>query len=397
MGVGKKILVWVLRLIVGGTFTFSGFAKAVDPWGFVYKIQEYLMAWNWDGIPREILLCIAIGIAMIEFVSGVMLLMGCIRRACVWALSAMMAVMLPLTFYIMEVNPVADCGCFGDAWILSNTATFVKNLVLSCMLVCLLKWNVKVAPLVSPLMQWVPLTLCVLYSLALSFIGWWIQPIVDFRPFPVGEPLLSEEADVEDIKLVYEKDGVEASFSMEDLPDSTWTYLRREGRVKAGHAFSIFEGDEDVTDVVIASEGPQLLLVVSNPQWHSRARSHMCNNLCEMMDDSGSSMLGLVPLQDEALEQWKSLANPEYEVLTVEDTQLKELARGDAALVYLNDGIVRWKRNLYSLPSSFMDHIESMDQIYVVDDGSLLWAMTGGLVLLLVLSCFMLPNGKKKS
>ena len=33
-------LVWVLRFAVGGLFVMSGFVKMVDPWGFLFNLEE---------------------------------------------------------------------------------------------------------------------------------------------------------------------------------------------------------------------------------------------------------------------------------------------------------------------------------------------------------------------
>ena len=64
--------VWALRLTVGAVFVLSGFAKADDLWGFVFKIEEYLQVW---GIvqPRSLVIAAAMFIASFEFIAGVML------------------------------------------------------------------------------------------------------------------------------------------------------------------------------------------------------------------------------------------------------------------------------------------------------------------------------------
>ena len=41
-----QIVTWILRVLCGGLFIFSGFVKAIDPWGTIFKVEEYLAAFG---------------------------------------------------------------------------------------------------------------------------------------------------------------------------------------------------------------------------------------------------------------------------------------------------------------------------------------------------------------
>ncbi|WP_301904450.1 MauE/DoxX family redox-associated membrane protein, partial [uncultured Duncaniella sp.] len=135
-------LVWLFRILVGATFIVSGFAKSIDPWGSFYKISEYFDVWGWD-IPHALVVLGAFALGCSEFVLGCLLFFGCYRRVGVWLMMLMMCFMLPLTLYIAIASPVADCGCFGDFLVISNNATFVKNIFLTLMLVYLIMFNAR--------------------------------------------------------------------------------------------------------------------------------------------------------------------------------------------------------------------------------------------------------------
>ncbi|MDE6248781.1 MAG: DoxX family membrane protein, partial [Paramuribaculum sp.] len=122
--------VWLTRIIVGALFVVSGLSKADDLWGFIYKIEEYLRVWN-VVCPRSIVLTASMLISGAEFVLGSLLMLGLYRRSAPALLLLTMCGMLPLTLYIYMYAPVADCGCFGDFLILSNAATFWKNVALT--------------------------------------------------------------------------------------------------------------------------------------------------------------------------------------------------------------------------------------------------------------------------
>ncbi len=356
-------LVWIFRILVGATFLVSGWSKSIDPWGFIYKIEEYFSVWGLV-LPREITLAFAMLLSVSEFVAGMLVATGAMRRVSVWLAAAFMCFMLPLTAYIAVADPVSDCGCFGDFIVLSNYATLGKNIVLSAMIIYLLTCNDRVAGIFTLSVQWLVVAGAIAYSTALAFIGYRYQPLVDFRPYPVGS-VLSASVDLSDIgedsyiypntedSYIYTKDGVEKSFGIDDLPDSTWTFVSAEIADVSEPAETLTVYDEDgfnVTDEVLDGVGDMLILVVSDPGIRYLTKSRLANELYEHLtvNDSGR-MVAFVAAEGDALQSWRQLALPEYPVYSVEDTSLKELVRGDAALVWLHDGTISWKRNLASV------------------------------------------------
>lgn len=369
-------IIWIFRIIVGAVFIFSGASKSIDPWGVIYKIEEYLQVWGIDGVSRELMLCAAMGLSTAEFTTGALIACGCLRRVAVWVAGAFMVVMLPLTAWIMIANPVADCGCFGDALVISNTATFLKNVALAIMIAYLLRFNRQTPCLFLPLSQWMVAAASIIYCLTMGLVGYLVQPAVDFRPYPSGTSL-AVSADASDIKLIYTKDGQQKHFSTDSLPDDTWEYVGRaadEAAQADNMHFAIFDGEDDVTASVIEPEGEQMLLLVPNPDFHGRARSGMANRIARLMSDRGGSMIAIVATHPDSIAAWAEKVNAEYDVYTSEDTSLKEIARGDASLVFLNDGIIQWKRNIYSLPGDFPDNSpEAFTEVYSVDSGTFAW------------------------
>ncbi len=374
----RPFVVWLLRIIVGVTFVFSGFVKIIDPWGFVFKISEYLNVWGIEWVWREVVICVAVGLSSLEFLLGMLLITGCMRRSVCMGLACFMAFMLPLSAYVAIASPVADCGCFGDAFVISNTATFWKNVALTAAIVYLIANNSKVPGLFPPLIQSTVIVASTFYCVVVAIIGMAVQPLIDFRPFKVGTKLAG--SDDEELMLKYEKNGVMGVFSADELPDSTWTYIGREPlkTTRQGN-FTVFEGDDDVTADVLADDGIQVILVVSNPEYHQKARAGMANGINDYVALQGGSMFGVVAISPDSLDSWKDKTHPNFDVYTSDDTTLKELARGDAALVYLKEGVIKWKRNIYSLPGDFPDFEEShnvLEDVEAVDSGYTLWNIT---------------------
>ena len=65
----------IARIVFGITFIFSGFVKAVDPYGFTYKIEDYLISFQLTQL-IPLALAFAIILILLEFVLGVFIQIG---------------------------------------------------------------------------------------------------------------------------------------------------------------------------------------------------------------------------------------------------------------------------------------------------------------------------------
>lgn len=381
-------IVWALRLIVGATFVVSGLAKIIDEWGFVYKIEQYLSIWDMT-VPRTIVLAGAIGLSGAEFVFGLLLLTGCYRRVVTWLLAATMAFMLPLTFYIMVADPVSDCGCFGDFIRLSNNATFLKNVVLSVAIVYLVGFNSKVRGIYLPYCQWLVAFMSGLYALIVALLGYNVQPLVDFRSYPVGSnfSVVDSEDDDVDVTYIYERNGERKGFPVDELPDSTWTFVERQlsGAVDDSGVFSVYDGDEDVTEAVLHGNGEQLFLTIPDLRRADISYTYLINEINRYMTARGGELVGLLATDRRGIEGWVDYSMARYPCYTADDTSIKELVRGNVGLVYVKDGVIVWKRNLWSVPSDVLTTSSNPLQFLDFDGLHRLLTLTGLLLTAMLL------------
>lgn len=391
-------VVWALRIAVGAVFVLSGFVKGVDPWGSVIKIGEYFTAWGLD-VPDGLTVFAAFMLAAMEFVWGLLLMLGLYRKLAPQLLTAMMAVMLPLTLYIAVANPVSDCGCFGDFWVLSNRDTFLKNVVITLALIYLWAFNRRTSGLLHPAVQWMAGGWATLFILAIELFGYNIQPLLDFRRFAPGTELLAvghEDEDGADVEysFVYEKDGEEREFSADALPDSTWTFVDRRlvsGSEELADGFSIIRDGEDIAPDLIAESGEQFIVTIPDARRVNLSGTYLLNDLNDFIRARGGSMLALVGSGEADIEWWRDISMADYPVERAEAKLLKELARGSVALVYLRDGRVVWKRTLTSIPFTLAADtpkermVEEMnpDCIYILKVGTIIFV--GALAVLIFL------------
>lgn len=382
-----KVLTTLMRLVVGGVFIFSGFTKAVDPWGTCYKITDYLNAMGLESWTSTALI-IAVALAALEFVLGMCLALGTYRRSSPIIALLLLLVMTPLTLWLAVTNAVPDCGCFGDALHLSNWATFGKNLLLLLGSIYLLLFNTSLRGVYGPAVHWVVSALSFALVMSVAYYGYFYQPLIDYRPYPMGTQLLSttiEESDEEsedDFIFIYSKDGVEHEFTIDSLPDEEdgWEYVTRyhanrpHGKVilkngNAQNAIAIMdEGGNDVTADVLGSNRRMVLLLFPDLEQVGVVNSFALNELTDAALVADAEVVGLTPATSDQIEQWQDVSMASYPIYNMDDSELKMVARGNPAVVYLEDGTIKWKRTLSSLEDVEQPvELSDMNNDYVAD------------------------------
>ena len=382
-----RLLTVLMRITVGGVFIFSGFAKGIDPWGTCYKITDYLNAMgleSWTGAA----LFLAVALAALEFMLGAALAVGAYRRSMPWLALVAMLVMTPLTLWLAVTNAVPDCGCFGDAWHLSNWATFAKNLLLLLGIIYLLMFNTSVRGLYGPAVQWMVMALSFTFVMAVAYYGYFTQPLIDYRPYPIGTRLVNvtsiedSEAGEDDFIFIYSHDGKEQEFTIDSLPDEEdgWEYVTRyharrpHGKVivQTGNAedgIAILDEDgNDITVDVLADSHQTLLLLFPDLPEVGVVNSFALNELNDAAQVTDVDVIGLTSATAQEIAHWQDKSMASYPIYNMDDSELKMIARGNPAVVYLEDGVISWKRTLGSLDNVTMpDHLGELATDYDPD------------------------------
>lgn len=352
------------RLLLAAVFLFSGFVKAVDPVGSQIKFGDYLAAFGMpDLLSSSWLMLFAVLLAAFEFMIGVYLLFGIYRKASSWAVFVVMLLFTPFTLYTAIANPVADCGCFGDAWLLTNTQTFLKNLLLLFLSAFLLLCGRTAAfRMISDRGAWMVSLYSFLFVLCVAFYGIRHLPLFDFRPYSVGSYLPDKrvgEMPVYETVFLFEKNGKTEEFSEENYPDSTWQFLDRrtvvlqKGRKAPLHDFALMrlEDGEEMADTLLNSPRETLLLIAPNLPEADRRNIDLVNDLYDYAGERGWSFYGVTASDGEEIERWIERTSAEYPFCTADESLLKTMARSNPSLMLMKGGVVMGKWAFREIPS----------------------------------------------
>ena len=363
------------RIILGLVFVFSGFVKAIDPLGSSYKFGDYFEAFNMAFLDK-ITIPLALLLSSIEFIIGFCLLLKLRMRLFSRLVTIFMFFFLFLTLYIAIKNPVSDCGCFGDALILTNWQTFYKNLILIVFVAIVYISRNKFEPSYSNTTEWGITIAGLLLIIGISIHCIKHLPIIDFRPYNIGtyipeKMIIPEDAPPPVYKtyLYYEKDGKVEEFIDPDYPwdDSTWTYVDTksemidEGYIPPIHDFSITSPNgEDITDMVLNDANYSLLLISHDLEKVNKEALLKFKYLYEQLSNEPFAFYCMTSSLTEYSDKLTAELNLPYNFFATDEITLKTIVRSNPGLVLLKRGVIigKWHYNDFPCVETFKSNAQ---------------------------------------
>lgn len=395
-----KILVNVARVVLGLCFVFSGFVKAVDPLGSTYKINDYLDAFGWVYF-KDFSLLLSFLLSATEFFLGLALLIGVYKRVVSLSLMLFMLFVTPLTLYIAITNPVTDCGCFGDALVMSNTATFLKNLVLLALAFFVYWQNEKLITIYGPHTSRYTAIWCFVFPLLISTWSYRHLPLIDFLPYKVGNNLpammkapAGAPTDSITTLFIYEKNGVKKKFTLEKAPlaDTTWKFVDREDvAVREGYRSPIHDfvlelpENGDITEKVLKDTSYTFFFICDKIEDMDYSHLQEIMDVKLYAEKHGYRFLGLTNSNERVIEDWKYEYDDAMTFCSMDDRTLKAMIRSNPGLILMKNGTIYQKWGFRDVPDLAGVSLPLHKIAYGAIGQPFYGKLIGGLLLILVL------------
>lgn len=316
-------------MIVGLVFVISGLSKANDTQGMALLIQDYLTAWGFYPHAGSITLTVAvITLSLIEVTLSAYLLIGSARRQTARFLMLLMVVMTCLTAWSALTDAVPECGCFGSAIELSNTASFLKNIALLAASI-LLAW--KHSSMYS--LPWASSRVLITTASSIIAVGvslwtWQNLPIIDFTPYKVGTDISA--AMMGEYTVV---DGKSVEVRKPTIKD---------------FALTTPEG-EDITDEILTETDTVILVTVPSEHHADTGHSNKLNTLWDKAHDAGHKFYLVMAEGTEKAEHFKDRTGLTCPMLIASQEMLQTIVRGNPGIVFLQGGHIIGKYRVSQL------------------------------------------------
>lgn len=360
-----KILRNVCRLLIGIIFIYSGLVKGIDPLGTTYKLIDYFNAFSINGL-NSISLLLSILLSALEFLIGLTIVLNVkIKWSSIGAL-VFMSTFTPLTLFIALSNPVSDCGCFGDAFVITNWETFLKNIILLAAAIITFKERNRYKSDSSKIEEYFWIVAASIFILGISIYSYRHLPLLDFRPYKTGVNIteamnIPEGEATDEYRSVFKyknlktndiKEFDESNYPWQDT--LTWEYVDiRQEIIKEGYHPSIndftlihpYSGD--ISEEILNNQGYSFLLISYNINNYDNSNQENINKLAAFCQENGHDFYCVSSSLEEDLQKFTKENNIDYEFCNMDETQLKTIVRSNPGLLLLKNGTImkKWHNN----------------------------------------------------
>jgi len=348
-----KTALLLTRYVVGILFIFSGLVKANDPMGLSYKMQEFFEVWGMHALNDFSLLLSVVMIAF-EIIAGVAVIIGWKFRLFSWLLLLLIIFFTFLTAYALFSGKIRECGCFGDCIKLTARDSFVKDLILTGLILFLFANRRRVTSMLSRQNAVFAIAATAVFSFGLQIYVLRHLPLIDCLPYKTGNNILENRKipagaipDSTVITFVYTREGKKVEFDAdhfpEDFNDSLYSFVDRYDKlVRKGNAeppikdFVLVNSNEiDTTEAILSQPGQQLILFAKSwdTDWNKKV-----NEIRELAAQNAIPFIISTSVADKVRE------NVQIPVMKSDFVAIKTAARVDPTLYLLDNGtiVAKW-------------------------------------------------------
>ena len=327
-------------ILIGLVFLASGLLKLLDPVGTGLIVSEYFKFFHL-GFLQGTAKALGMVLSLVEAITGAALISGVFRKTTAIVTSILVVFFTIITLILWIAKPEMDCGCFGEAIHLSHGQTLLKNLVLLALAaLAFIPFQNFGVPRKGKYVAFFLAIPSLIFALCHNARH---LPMIDFTEFAPGTELFAsldndyQEMDGKVPTFIYERNGQRGSFTLDALPDSTWTFvgvdtLSRSGMYKnASKPVLSFRDAEGEYQDELAVLGKVMVFSVYDPEeadW-DRIRTQAAEaRIC-----GATPLILSVPGED----------TPE-DVYLADYKPLITLNRANGGATYFNDGelIAKW-------------------------------------------------------
>jgi uncharacterized membrane protein YphA (DoxX/SURF4 family) len=355
----KNLFFWILRILVGGLFVFSGLIKVNDPVGTAIKLEEYFDVFSNDiasffYLLKPYALPLAVFLVVFEVVLGIMLLVGVRLKETVWALASMILFFTFLTFYSAYFNKVTDCGCFGDAIKLTPWESFYKDIILLVLISFLFIFR-KDLPKNAP--RWANYTagLSLVLSLVLAVYAIQNLPFIDFRAYKIGVNIpVNMQPSAPMVYTYVMKKGGELVYLDQYPTDESYEFvemtLNNPEALPKISDFAAWNAEGDQSEFLF--QGNKVILLSSNLTKMSSSNLDQLTQLFSSLQKAPVELIFMAAATQEEIDALIKKMDWPVQGLQADATVVKTIMRANPGLMLLKDGVVVGKYHHNNTPEA---------------------------------------------